>query len=232
MSGKPTLTIAQILAWADAHHQETGKWPTQAAGWVRGARTEKWGSIDDALRLGYRGLPAGSSLARLLLENRNVRYGHLLPPLTIGQVLAWADAHRERTGAWPSQASGEIVDAPGETWLAVSGNLRTGGRGLPGGSSLARLLAAERGARNRSALPRLSIETILRWADAHFRRTGTWPTARSGPIPEAPGERWSAVAAALVSGYRGLGRGSSLRRVLEEHRGIPPRRARQARRDL
>jgi hypothetical protein len=39
--------------------------------------------------------------------------------------------------------------------------------GLPGGSSLARLLARERGVRNRCGLPPLTEAAILRWARAH-----------------------------------------------------------------
>jgi hypothetical protein len=46
-----------------------------------------------ALRLGLRGLPGGSSLARLLDEQRRVRNVKNLPPLTEEQILAWADEH-------------------------------------------------------------------------------------------------------------------------------------------
>jgi hypothetical protein len=36
--------------------------------------------------------------------------------LAIAQILAWADAHRERTGEWPNKQSGSIPEAPGDTW--------------------------------------------------------------------------------------------------------------------
>jgi hypothetical protein len=36
--------------------------------------------------------------------------------------------------------SGAIIDAPGETWSGVNAALERGNRGLPGGSSLARLI--------------------------------------------------------------------------------------------
>jgi hypothetical protein len=62
------------------------------------------------------------------------------PPLSEAQILAWADAHRRRTGRWPSAATGPVREAPGLTWLAVNGALSKGLRGLPGGDSLARLL--------------------------------------------------------------------------------------------
>src|SRR6185369_14237994 len=37
--------------------------------------------------------------------------------------------------------------------------------------------------------PALAIEEILTWADAHRDRTGEWPKATSGVIPESPREK-------------------------------------------
>jgi hypothetical protein len=106
------------------------------------------------------------------------------------------------------------------TWCGVEQALRKGNRGLRPGPSLARLLEEHRGVLNRSGLPPLSVEQILNWADAHRERTGRWPTHTCGVIPEAPGETWAAVHAALRKGPRGLTGGSSLYRVLREHRGV------------
>jgi hypothetical protein len=101
-------------------------------------------NIDNALRYGLRGLKGGLSLAQLLDAERGVRNKQDLPPLTERQILAWAHAHRARTGRWPSAESGVIVDAPDETWKAIHLALVRGGRGLKGGSSLARLLRVRR----------------------------------------------------------------------------------------
>ena len=60
------------------------------------------------------------------------------PPLTIEQILAWADEHHERTGKWPNVTSGEVKGTE-ETWTAVDQSLANGSRGLPGKSSLAKL---------------------------------------------------------------------------------------------
>jgi hypothetical protein len=38
-----------------------------------------------------------------------------LPPLTDELILAWAGAHKARTGRWPTAASGPVAGAPGET---------------------------------------------------------------------------------------------------------------------
>jgi hypothetical protein len=96
--------------------------------------------------------------------------------------------------------------------------LRGGYRGLPGGTSLARLLARRLGIRNRASLPPLNPEQIRRWAERHYRRTGAWPTRDSGPVLDAPEETWRGLDLALRGGYRGLPRGSSLARLLDEHR--------------
>jgi hypothetical protein len=62
------------------------------------------------------------------------------PHLTVTQILRWADAHRGRTGRWPTAATGPVAGAPGEHWAAINSALRFGLRGLPGGDSLAQLL--------------------------------------------------------------------------------------------
>jgi hypothetical protein len=179
------LTIDLILDWADDFKALTGRWPNRDDGRI-GLTPNTWAAVDAALKDGRRGLNPGSSLAKLLLARRGRRHKGNLPPLTATAILAWADAHHTRTGDWPAITSGEVVGAAGETWSGLNSALNKGNRGLPGGNSLARLLAAERGARNHLALPRLTCEQILAWADAH--RTGRWPVTKSGPVTEAPTE--------------------------------------------
>jgi hypothetical protein len=81
--------------------------------------------------------------------------------LTIPEILAWASAYRESTGKWPTKASGGIIGTQGETWRQVDGALRHGLRGLPGGSSLAKFLAQEKGARNPTSIKPLTEQQIL-----------------------------------------------------------------------
>ena len=64
--------MAQILAWADAHQRQAGDWPKQTSGPVAGAPGELWCNIDAALRCGWRGLPGGDSLSRLLRRERGM----------------------------------------------------------------------------------------------------------------------------------------------------------------
>jgi hypothetical protein len=150
---RPELTVEQILAWADAHHARLGRWPDLRSGAVSEAPGLSWAVIDEALRRGYRGLSGGGTLARLLARARGARNRTSAPALSAETVLAWADAHRRRTGRWPSAASGPVLDAPGETWGAVNLALAEGFRGLPGGDSLARLLDRERRRGREGSLP-------------------------------------------------------------------------------
>lgn len=222
---RPELTLSQILDWADTYHERTGRWPVRASGRIAGSLGETWNAVDIALQRRGRGISVPTSLAKLLAERRGVRNRASLPRFTLRQILAWADVHHRRNCKWPTHLSGPIPGSRGESWRAVDKALRNGGRGLRGHSSLARLLAAERGVRNHQGLPRLCLSRVLAWADAHHRRTGAWPTAKSGRVHEAPGERWSRINTALIDGLRGLPGGSSLARLFAQRRGVRNRMA-------
>ena len=171
----PKLTVGQILELADDHFESLGQWPNRDSGAVIGVEGETWRNLDAALKHGGRGLPRGSSLARLLAKHRSVPNRLALPNLSVEQILAWAKAHYERTNQWPIVKSGPVVDMPEEKWNNIDAALSRGVRGLPGGSSLAQLLNDHHGVRNRAGLSDFRIEQILEWADAYHDRTGKWP---------------------------------------------------------
>jgi hypothetical protein len=218
-SEQTPLTQQQILGWSDAHRNRTGRWPVCTSGRILDAPGETWLKVSLALMRGSRGLDERSSLSELLRKHRGVRRSADSPLLSIPQIIAWADAHHSRTGKWPNQLAGPILEAPDESWQNVQAALYHGNRGLPGGSSLAQLLAAERGTRNRRCPPDLTVQQILAWADAFHSRNGFEPKPTSGPIPEAPGETWRTVEAALKAGARGVAGTSGLTELLAEHRG-------------
>ena len=217
---RPPLTIAQILAWADAHRAATGHWPKQRSGEVKGASGEFWSSILGHLRNGGRGLPGGQTLGSVLAEHRGARIKLLLTRLTVEQILAWADAHFAAHGVWARYDSGPIDSVPGETWCAIDSALAFGRRGLPGGTRLARLLDDHGRRRAYTRTPDLTQEQILAWADAHHEATGRWPTQYSGAVMGTPGETWERIHSAFHRGARSLPKGSSLPRLLEAHRGV------------
>jgi hypothetical protein len=226
------LTISQILEWADEYHRQTGRWPVVKSPNIGLPRGEKWSLLDNNLRLGQRDLPKDWSLAKLLAAHRSKRNSRDLPPLTIGEILAWADAFHARTGQWPRHNSGPIPESsvPEESWSTIEVSLVNGRRGLPAGYSVARLLVEHRNQRNRSGLPRISEHEIVRWAKAYHRKHGEWPSRASGPIESSryPGDTWLRIDQNLRSGHRGLEGGSSLDQLLAKHVGkrsrssIPP----------
>src|SRR5262249_5777979 len=143
------------------------------------------------------------------------------PPLTVEQILAWADRHRRRTGRWPRRDSGPVADAPGETWVNVGQALEKGLRGLPRGLSLPRLRARHRGVPTRGHPPPCTGAQVVPWARPHHAATGRWPNSASGPVAEAPGESWAAIQGYLRRGLRGLPGGDTLVRLLARRCGAP-----------
>jgi hypothetical protein len=209
----PSLSIPRILEWGDLHYEGNGQFPTADSGHVADAPGETWANIDQALAKGLRGLPGGSSLAQLLAEHRGVRNRKRLPQLSVDWILGRMRSHKELNGQWPTRNSGQVAAAPGETWMNIDQALAKGLRGLSGGSSLAKLLADHYRVRNIQDLPKLTVDIIRAWAEPHRAREGEWPTSKSGPIADAPGETWANVNQALVKGLRGLSRGSSLAKL-------------------
>src|SRR5262249_7683430 len=160
----------------DAHHAAHGQWPVISSGPVAGVAQLSWSTVDRILRYGGRGLRGRTSLARLLNERRGLSRPCQPPKrhaLSVDQVLTWADVHHSARGEGPDAASGPVAGAPGEFWNQIDGYLRYGYRGLPGGSSVRRLLQEHRGAPSRT----LSPELILTWSQAHHAATGRWPHA-------------------------------------------------------
>ncbi len=215
------LCVELILAWADAYFARTGRWPNINSGRIDETVDDTWRRIDDALRQGFRGLQHSLrlSLARVLEKYRGVRNSEFPPKLTVSRIVTWAKAHHRRTGRWPNDRSGAIVESSDETWLAIDMSLRKGRRGLPRGASLARLLEDRLGVRNLAHVSRLQIQQILTWADEFYQLRGRWPNRNSGAIADAPGENWCAINSALTNGHRGFPGGSSLAKLLARKRG-------------
>src|SRR5258708_33031320 len=88
-----------------------------------------------------------------------------VPEITIDDVLAWADAHFAGHGRWPHAHSGPLPHGPLLNWRQVDNALRYGSFGLDKGSSLAKLLSAQRGARAWPTVPPLTEEQSAASAD-------------------------------------------------------------------
>jgi hypothetical protein len=59
----PRLACRQIVQWADAYDQRTGRWPKLHSDPIPEAPEEAWAIVQAALTQGLRGLRGGSSLA-------------------------------------------------------------------------------------------------------------------------------------------------------------------------
>jgi hypothetical protein len=127
--GLPPLTVDQILRWADACHNRTGRWPRQRD-WrepIPGSGGETWGNVLQTVAVGLRGMPGTFTLFDLLAEHRRVRNVGNLPPLTEGQIFDWAEQFFAAHGRWPT-VNGPvqvIPDCGGERWVNLDQALRT-----------------------------------------------------------------------------------------------------------
>jgi len=133
---KPTLTLAQVKKAIREYHKKHGHPPTTYSGDASAhfESSETWMAINAALRAGVRGLPGGSSLAKLKKEmDLGTR---LTIPMVHKAIRSFYVEHRKR----PVVKSGDASKYFGFpiTWGTVSKNLRKGGLGLPGGSNLSK----------------------------------------------------------------------------------------------
>lgn len=138
----PRLTEKKIIRASYLYHKSTGKWPTERTkGPVPGMPNETWTGISIALYSGYRGFAGGNSLAKLLEKNFG-RTNHLnRPKLTLKSILIACRKYHSTTGTWPHKRIKDSVPGlPNETWMSINSALAGGWRGLPGGSSLPKLI--------------------------------------------------------------------------------------------
>lgn len=152
-----------------------------------------------------------------------------LPRLSTQQILALADSYRQRTGRWPIAHSGRVDETSDLTWERVDAALKQGKAGR-GRSSLAQFLQRHR--KVLAGKDPLTEDQIFTWAEEHFARTGRWPKAYDGAIPESNGMTWVNVNKALTRGSRGLPGGSCVRQLLIERGAIPADRCWQPELDL
>ena len=213
----PKLSVPQIRKWAREHYRRNEAWPTVNSGTIPGT-DEKWANINASLSQGQRGFPGGDSLPRLLHREFGVTNRLASPRLSRQRILAWADEHFAKYGKWPT-VSDRRAPAKHESWPAINAALERGSRGLPGGDSLAKLLARSRAVRRGPHAKRLSVQIIVRWAKAHKKQTGKWPTLSSGEVA-GTNERWDNLDQLLAKGLRGLPGGQGLSSVLAEHCGV------------
>jgi hypothetical protein len=142
---RPLLTEARILESIRDFIRQYGKHPTDETSLpVPGMPDETWKRLEQALKVGTRGLPGASSLARL--DKRDEMYA-----LPKSRVLGYLDAFHVMYGEYPVERDRRPVPGAthGETWISINSTMRKGRRGWPRGYSLSQLLSECRGVPDR-----------------------------------------------------------------------------------
>lgn len=232
-----TTTEEAILEAATRWKEKYGKWPGKT-GDARAVWDDpplgvslRWGSIDQWLFVGLRGLPGGSTLAQLCgkkLRPQNRHTRDTAWKTTEADVLEAAARWKEKHGVWPTltERDGDardfwrVVPPLGVSlrWRVVNQWLKRGLRGLPGGISLAQLLGKEK-RQIGWVTTRGEIQAAAeRWRVAY----GEWPTPKSGgdvrsvwpEIPVGVAVSWMNIDDWLHKGRHGLDAGAGLPRLL------------------
>ena len=207
------LTIAEIRDEIWTHYEDNGKWPSTVDTYIERFGCT-WGVLNVNLVTGYRGLPGGSSLSNEVVETKKLHGIEVVPQmdLTLDRIGESIEAFFHERGCFPSLTTDECAAGLGIKWRSVDIYLRTGQRGLPGGSSLPIEVDNIRKRLNRS--PRvvpLSLDQIHAGIRAYQQRTGHWPTVTSGLIEEL-GINAETLNTRLAEGKVGLSGNSSLHR--------------------
>ena len=219
------LIEEKIIEAAIEQFKDTGKWPTNsdAESKIPLLPGDNWKAINAAGQIGIRNLGIGRTLAVILkpiklLHGSKVRADGAL--LTVEKIVNAAIEQFKDTGKWPTSADSEskIPRLPGDTWAAINGAGRTGGRNLEKGQTLAKILKPIKllhGSNVKGG--QLTVEEIVNAAIEHFDKTGKWPTNKDAEskIPLLPGDNWKAIDAAGRRGGRNLQKCQTLAEILK-----------------
>jgi len=175
---------SQILRYVADHLEANGTLPHQRSGLISGSNGKRWDALHAHLTRN------GSSLEKFLRIHYPDRYPEYFSEEFIAKSIS---TYHGETGKYPSQGSGEIIGSNGRTWLGAHAWLYLRG------DSLSRFI--DRNFRHRKPF---SAELVEEFARDWFQRTGEWPKAHSGLIPNSGELTWSAVEKRLYA-LTGLG---------------------------
>jgi hypothetical protein len=205
------VTISKILEVADVWYERYESWPKKSSGLISSQENLTWNTINNQLKRTEIG-----SLVNLLFLERDVRHHLKRNKLTIYQIIEWAKDHFEKTNEWPTYKSGKVLAEPSEKWSSIRSNLVHGGRGLPKGLSIEKVLFDELGVIGVRSGKQLTEQRVHSLALMHYEKIGSYPTESSDWILEGK-DSWPAISFALNYGFRGLPGGSSLAKLLQAH---------------
>lgn len=125
------ITEDDIAKECQSFFKSHKRWPTEKSGQCK---LGTWAQVNQALKVGGRGLAGGDSLSQL-----KKRLGFEAPDLTLAEIKASIRGHLQAFGSYPRHDTPEKSNLGGSTWASINLALRRGYRGLQGGSSLAKL---------------------------------------------------------------------------------------------
>ncbi len=217
------LTEEVIVGWIERYVADhNGRYPHGGSGKIEYAPKKEpltWCGLSACMTNGYRGLPGGTTVSKFISEHfHNDRNRINLPSLSEEDILNWAEQYKVEFGRYPTMREGQVkYFTQGRlTWCAVNACLDKGLRGLPGGTTLSRLIVNNLVNVNKSSLHRLLEEDILRWAEQYKVEFGRYPHCQSGRVNfDGSYFTWANIDVCLRRGHKGLSGGSSLSKLLK-----------------
>jgi len=210
------LSEKSIVKAMEEYHEGHGKYPFVKSGDVSKYIGFKitWGAINQSLYYGYRGLPGGSSLSQL----RKKHITGIEPDLTEEVIAKAMKDYHEEHGKYPWVKSGDAKKYFGFkiTWKAIEQCLKKGNRGLPGGSSLAKLRKEHITGKETPLTEDLIVKALKNYHEDHAK----YPVFYKGEDAlKYIGFKikWSAIDACLRLGHRGLSGGSTLAQLKKKY---------------
>ena len=206
------LTEEWIIEKAKEYQEnhEDGMLPYLTSGKVEGTN-ESWRNLSANLKKGHRGLPGGISLPELFIKH-GLKEKQL--DLTEEWIIEKAKEYKKKHEKWPSDSSGEI-EGTIEKWKNIDAALSNGDRGLSEGSSIHKLLVKHKLKIKKKQ--NLTEAIIIKWAKAHKKKHGNWPTQNSGDI-KGTEDTWRGVQSALQIAGRGLKNKSTIFKLLKKYK--------------
>ena len=176
------------------------------------AREQYWIDKLDAYNDGYNKRELAESNRGLLIKS-NLNYDI---------ICGWIERFHVDMGYYPKGVSGSIpYSEDGITWHALDLALTLGWRGLPGNSSLSKLLGERFGIVNKTNTKQYTEKKIKQWIKRYIKDHGVFPIYESGLVEYAEPDgfipiHWAAINTILRTGGRGLLGNKSLKKLMAQ----------------
>jgi len=221
------LTIDKIINWVKIFKEKYGEYPyVDEKRIIIEQGNFSWKILNKSLKRGYRSLPGGYSLSRLICDNFNEKPRTRQSKFKISEsdIIYYMQKFKDIYGFIPNCGTKEeIPDCPGKTWSDIHTYLYAGKViGLIGErSGLQQMASKHFGQINNSDFPNLTTEMIINWLKLFYDIYEYYPSAiDKKEVPDAPlCVTWTKIHKSLYHGLNGLPGGSSLAKIKEEYLG-------------